>query len=111
MSTARSLLGKDWLVALAALLVGWAYLALAVRTSIALAGDPGGLPLAAWLLPIAAVIAPWIFGGEVRRGRRAALGVLGCLLAVGVMIYSPVLGATLGLAWVVGLNAWPSARP
>ena len=37
-------------------------------------GGAIGLPLAAWLLPIAAVIAPWIFGGEVRRRRRAATG-------------------------------------
>ncbi|WP_176451646.1 hypothetical protein [Enemella dayhoffiae] len=95
---------RDPVMAAAALAGGWAYLALAVTPSLRWAGDPGGLPLAAWLLPIGAVIAPWVFGGGVRRGPRALLGTLGSLIAVGVMIFSPVLGAILALAWLVGLN-------
>lgn len=82
------------------LLVAWAYLLLLVNPSLRWSGVSSPLPWAAWLLPVCAAVAPWVLTGFGDRGRRAAIGQLGVLLGVGVMMFSPVLGAITGLVWV-----------
>lgn len=93
---------RDPWVALAALAAAEAWLALGALPALTAAGDHSGLPPAAWLLPVAAVVAPWVLTGRQRRTRgwRAGLGVLGCLAGAGVMVLSPLAGAVVALAWV-----------
>lgn len=96
------------------LLLGyWLYLFVVVQGSMLAAEDPVGVALPGWLLGPAAVVAPWVFGNAVSgdaalRWRRTLLGLLGSVVAVGVMVYSPGVGAVLGLAWLIGVQFWPT---
>lgn len=81
-------------------MVAWAYLALLVNPSMGWAGVQSPLPWAAWLLPVCAAVSPWVLTGFGDRGRRAVIGQLGVLLSVGVMMFSPVVGALIGLVWI-----------
>ncbi|WP_026927253.1 hypothetical protein [Granulicoccus phenolivorans] len=97
------------------LLAYWLYLFVVVQGSMLAAEDPVGVALPGWLLGPAAVVAPWVFGNAVGgvaslRRRRTLLGLLGSVVAVGVMVYSPAAGAILGLAWVVGVQFWPTRQ-
>ncbi|GAB3707785.1 hypothetical protein [Mariniluteicoccus flavus] len=96
----------DPAVALIALVAAEAYLWLVGVGALRAAGDDSGLPTAAWLLPIAAVVAPWVLPArtERSRGAQALLGVLGCVVGAGVMVVHPLAGIIATLAWIAALT-------
>lgn len=103
---------RPMLAAALGLVAAEAWLALIALPAIWQAGDRTGLPLAAWLMPVAATIAPWVFDRGVRP-QAAWLGQAGAVAAAGVMIVSAPLGAALALAWIglrlVGQRGKPRA--
>lgn len=93
--------GRPVIWAAGSLVLAWAYLFFFVGPSLGWAGVSSPLPWAAWLLGVCAAVAPWVITGFGDRGRRAVVGQLGALLAVGAMMFSPVAGALLGLVWIL----------
>lgn len=92
----------DPVVAVLGLVVAEAWLALVALRALWDAGDRTGLPTAAWLMPVAAALAPWVLPARSQRsrGHQANVGQLAAVAGAGVMVLHPGAGVVVALAGI-----------